>query len=197
MGVILTACHWWIVALWAAFAIYWTVAGVVGRRSRGRTVSGRGPGMWKFHAALVVAIILILLATDRSQSLRDLQAESFRNPVLALTGAVIATAGAILAFTARATIGRYWGTPATRRLDTDLVTSGPYRLVRHPIYSGMLLMMIGSAIGLSPVWLPIAIVAGVYFLFSARAEETFMMERFPDSYPAYRARTKMLLPFLL
>jgi len=153
--------------------------------------------MWKFHAALVVTIILILVAADRSQSLRDLQAQSFRSPLLALTGVVIATAGAGLAFTARAAIGRYWGTPATRRLDTDLVTTGPYRLVRHPIYSGMVLMMIGSAIGLSPVWLPIAIVAGIYFLFSAQAEEEFMTERFPDSYPAYRARTKMLLPFLL
>lgn len=194
---ILTACHWWIVALWAAFAIYWTVAAIVGRRGTGGAASRRGPGMWKFHAALVVTIILILVAADRSQSLRDLQAQSFRSPLLALTGVVIATAGAGLAFTARAAIGRYWGTPATRRLDTDLVTTGPYRLVRHPIYSGMVLMMIGSAIGLSPVWLPIAIVAGIYFLFSAQAEEEFMAERFPDSYPAYRARTKMLLPFLL
>ena len=194
---ILSACHWWIVALWAAFAIYWTVAAIVGRRGAGRAASRRGPGMWKFHAALVVTIILILVAADRSQSLRDLQAQSFRNPLLALAGVVIATSGAGLAFTARAAIGRYWGTPATRRLDTDLVTTGPYRLVRHPIYSGMVLMMIGSAIGLSPVWLPIAIVAGIYFLFSARAEEKFMTERFPDSYPAYRARTKMLLPFLL
>ena len=197
MGVILTACHGWIVALWAAFAIYWTVAAILGKPGTGSATSRRGPGMWKFHAALVVTIILILGATDRSQSLRDLQAHTFRNPLLALTGAVIATAGAILAFTARAAIGRYWGTPATPRLDTELVTTGPYRFVRHPIYSGMVVMMIGTAIGLSPVWLPIAIVAGIYFLFSAQAEEKFMTERFPESYPAYRARTKMLLPFLL
>jgi protein-S-isoprenylcysteine O-methyltransferase Ste14 len=115
---------------------------------------------------------------------------------MAISGAIIATAGAILAFTARAAIGRNWGPPASRRTDTELITSGPYAFVRHPIYSGILLMIIGTAVGIVPTWWLVAAAAGFYFFYSARAEERFMAERFPDTYPAYRARTKMLLPFL-
>lgn len=55
--------------------------------------------------------------------------------------------------------------------------------------------MIGTAIGLLPTWWLVA-AAGTYFVVSARAEEKFMAERFPDTYPAYRARTQMLMPFL-
>lgn len=84
-----------------------------------------------------------------------------------------------------------------RKIDTDLVTSGPYRLIRHPIYSGVLLMIIGTAVGITPLWWLVAAAAGFYFVHSARAEERYMAERFPDTYAAYRARTKMLLPFLL
>ena len=94
-------------------------------------------------------------------------------------------------------IGRNWAPPATCRTDTELVTSGPYALVRHPIYGGILLMMVGTAIGLIPTWWLVAAAAGIYFFYSARAEERFMTERFPDSYPAYRARTKMLIPLLI
>jgi protein-S-isoprenylcysteine O-methyltransferase Ste14 len=83
-----------------------------------------------------------------------------------------------------------------QRIDTDLITRGPYGLVRHPIYAGILLMMIGTAIGLIFAWWLVAAAAGVYFVYSARSEERYMCERFPDAYPAYRARTKMLVPFL-
>ena len=74
--------------------------------------------------------------------------------------------------------------------------TGPYAFIRHPIYGGVLLMMVGTALGFAPVWWLAAGAAGIYFFYSARAEERFMGERFPDSYPAYRARTKMLIPFL-
>jgi protein-S-isoprenylcysteine O-methyltransferase Ste14 len=58
-------------------------------------------------------------------------------------------------------------------------------------------MMVGTAIGLTPVWWLVAAITGVWFVQSARAEEKHMMERFPEAYPAYRARTKMLVPFLV
>ena len=83
-----------------------------------------------------------------------------------------------------------------QRTDTELITRGPYALVRHPIYSGILLMMVGTAIGLIAAWWLVVAAAAVYFVYSARAEERYMCERFPDAYPAYGARTKMLVPFL-
>ena len=193
MGVILTACHLWIVALWAVFVIYWAIAALVMKRlDRGAMRSGMAT---RFGIFVTIAVAIALV--KRSSELRALQLAQFQSLPMAVSGAIIASLGVILAFSARAAIGRNWAPPATRRTDTELVTTGPYAFVRHPIYGGILLMMIGTAIGLIPTWWLVAAAAGIYFLYSARAEERFMTERFPDSYPAYRARTKMLLPLLI
>ena len=84
----------------------------------------------------------------------------------------------------------------TRKQDPELVTSGPYRLVRHPIYTGILVAGIGTAVALSWSWLIAVALAGVYFIYSAIVEERYLAEQFPDTYPAYRRSTKMLLPFI-
>ena len=76
------------------------------------------------------------------------------------------------------------------------MTSGPYHLVRHPIYSGILVAGVGTAVALSWLWLTAVILAGVYFLYSATVEERYMAEQFPDSYPVYKRSTKMLFPFV-
>jgi len=162
------------------------------RLDRGAIRSGMA---MRFGIFVTVAVAIALVR--RSPELRALQLAQFQSLPMAVSGAIIATLGVILAFSARAAIGRNWGPPATRRTDTELVTTGPYAFVRHPIYGGILLMMVGTAIGLIPTWWLVAAAAGIYFFYSARAEERFMTERFPDSYPAYRARTKMLIPLLI
>ena len=194
MGVILTVCHWWIVALWVIFVVYWAVAAISARRGLKRSAFR---GSLKLRLILMVVIVAAVALTRHSSALHALQFSLFWRVPMALAGAVIATLGALLAFTARAAIGRNWGTPGMQRSDTELITRGPYALVRHPIYSGILLMMVGTAIGLIFAWWLVAAAAGVYFVYSARAEERYMCERFPEAYPAYRARTNMLVPFLL
>jgi protein-S-isoprenylcysteine O-methyltransferase Ste14 len=77
-----------------------------------------------------------------------------------------------------------------------LVTSGPYRLVRHPIYAGIMIASIGTAVALSWAWLIAAALAGVYFSYSAIVEERNLTEQFPDTYPVYRSSTKMIVPFV-
>jgi protein-S-isoprenylcysteine O-methyltransferase Ste14 len=81
--------------------------------------------------------------------------------------------------------------------EPELVTSGPYHLVRHPIYSGILAAGIGTAVALSWLWLTAVALAGVYFLYSAMVEELYLTDRFPDTYPVYKRSTKMLVPFIL
>ena len=193
MGVILAACHWWIVALWVIFVVYWAVAAISARRGLKRSAFR---GSMKLRLILMVVIVAAVVLTRHSSALHALQFSVFWSIPAAISGAIIATLGAVLAFTARAAIGRNWGTPGMQRTDTDLITRGPYALVRHPIYSGILLMMVGTAIGLIAAWWLVAAAAAVYFIYSARAEERYMCERFPDAYPTYRARTKMLVPFL-
>ena len=81
--------------------------------------------------------------------------------------------------------------------EPELVTSGPYHLVRHPIYSGILVAGAGTAVALSWLWLTAVALAGVYFVYSATVEERYLTGQFPEIYPAYKRSTKMLVPFIL
>jgi protein-S-isoprenylcysteine O-methyltransferase Ste14 len=106
-------------------------------------------------------------------------------------------AGLGLAVWARLYLGRNWGMPMSEKVDPELVTTGPYRQVRHPIYSGIILAMIGTTIAVSLYWLVGVLLLGAYFLYSAFVEERMMAGLFPDSYPEYKRSTKMLIPFIL
>jgi protein-S-isoprenylcysteine O-methyltransferase Ste14 len=84
----------------------------------------------------------------------------------------------------------------SKKDEPELVTSGPYRLVRHPIYSGILLAGIGTAVALNWMWLVAVVLAGIYFIYSAFAEETYLSGQFPTTYPQYKRSTKMLVPLI-
>jgi protein-S-isoprenylcysteine O-methyltransferase Ste14 len=84
----------------------------------------------------------------------------------------------------------------SRKDDPELVTGGPYHLVRHPIYSGILLAGVGTAEALNWLWLTAVFLAGIYFVYSAFTEERYLTEQFPETYPAYQHSSKMLVPFI-
>ena len=86
------------------------------------------------------------------------------NPWRAGLGLIFFAVGLGFAIWARVHIGRNWGTPMSQKNEPELVTSGPYRLVRHPIYSGILLAGVGTAVALSWQWLIAVALAGVYFV---------------------------------
>jgi protein-S-isoprenylcysteine O-methyltransferase Ste14 len=69
--------------------------------------------------------------------------------------------------------------------------------VRHPIYSGLLLAVFGTALATNLIGLLITAVVGAYFYYSATVEERNLVAAFPAAYPAYRTTTKMLIPFVL
>jgi len=119
------------------------------------------------------------------------------SPILGALGAVLFVSGLALAVWARIHLGRNWGMPMTERLEPELITSGPYRFVRHPIYSGLLLGLIGSALATNFLGLIIVLILGAYFVYAATVEERNLVTTFPAAYPAYREHTKMLIPYLL
>jgi protein-S-isoprenylcysteine O-methyltransferase Ste14 len=84
----------------------------------------------------------------------------------------------------------------SRKEQPELVTSGPYAFIRHPIYTGLILAMLGSALGVNIFWLALLVPVSAYFILSARREETVMLQLFPEQYSAYVARTGMLAPRL-
>jgi protein-S-isoprenylcysteine O-methyltransferase Ste14 len=85
----------------------------------------------------------------------------------------------------------------SRKVDPELVTTGPYHTIRHPIYTGIILGMVGTAIAVSWYWLIAVVAMGAYFLYSAVIEERDMAAQFPATYPDYKRSTKMLVPFVL
>jgi protein-S-isoprenylcysteine O-methyltransferase Ste14 len=101
-----------------------------------------------------------------------------------------------LAISARWHLGRNWGMPMSRKEQPELITSGPYAYIRHPIYTGLILAMLGSAISVNISWALMLVPVGAYFGLSARREESAMLQLFPEQYAAYMARTGMLAPRL-
>lgn len=170
---------------WGAFWLYWLVAAFFMKR-------GRVP--WSRELGIRVVVVLIVLLLIRAGAFRHHGLTT--DPWRAGIGLALFALGLGFAIWARVHIGRNWGSPMTQKDEPELVTSGPYRLVRHPIYSGILVAGIGTAVGLSWLWLTAVVLAGVYFIYSATVEERYMTEQFPDTYPAYKHSTKMLVPFV-
>ena len=117
---------------------------------------------------------------------------------LAWIGAVLCIAGLLVCIWARFTLGRNWSGVVTLKGGHELITSGPYALVRHPIYTGLLSMFVATVIVLGHVAGIIAIpFVFVSFWVKLRYEEKLMLEKFPNEYAAYQQRVKRLIPFVL
>ncbi len=86
--------------------------------------------------------------------------------------------------------------PMSLREGHELVTTGPYAFVRHPIYTGILLAVIGTTLVRGIPWIVLSAAIFAYFIYAATIEERSMIGQFPKEYPAYVNRTKMLIPFL-
>jgi protein-S-isoprenylcysteine O-methyltransferase Ste14 len=170
---------------WAAFWLYWLLAAFSMKR-------GRVPWSRELRIRALIVVIVVILVRFGVLRGHGLNTDPWR----AALGLALFALGLGFAVWARVHIGRNWGTPMTQKEEPELVSSGPYHLVRHPIYSGILLAGVGTAMALSWLWLVAVGLAGVYFLYSATVEERYLTEQFPDSYPAYKRSTKMLVPFI-
>jgi len=177
---------WPVFALWLALVVYWVQASI---RKRGVGDAWE----WRREIALRLgffALLLLLLRTAIAvHELPETPPYVFNTGTLTgLIGLAISALGIGLAI-----LGRAWLT----RDGTALVTTGPYAWVRHPIYGGMLLAMLGSAIAQSVLWILPLMLYGPALIFGARSEERRLSEQFPERYRAYMKRTRMLLPFVV
>ena len=169
---------------WIVFWIYWLASAAASKES----VSGG----WRTRLTGVSVIAVIVIAVAFRGS-----AVATHSVILGAVGAVLFVCGIALAVWARLHLGRNWGMPMTQRAAPELVTSGPYRFVRHPIYSGLLIAMLGTVLVNSLLGLIVVAALVAYFYYCGTVEERNLATTFPEAYPAYRSRTKMLIPFLL
>jgi protein-S-isoprenylcysteine O-methyltransferase Ste14 len=186
---------WLIAASWLVFVVYWFISARGVKRNL-----GSGPWkktLWLRAAILVGAIMVFRLPTLRHALWLMQQYLDEGGRVLRFAGATLCALGIAFAVWARRYLGRNWGMPMSRKEDPDLVTGGPYAYVRHPIYGGLLIAMLGSTLGGMIAWLIPLLLCGAYFVYSARKEEKLMLEQFPEQYAAYMQRTRMFVPFVI
>jgi protein-S-isoprenylcysteine O-methyltransferase Ste14 len=110
----------------------------------------------------------------------------------------LAPASAALGWAAARHLGKQWRFEAALNEDHELVQTGPYRWIRHPIYASMLGMLLAT--GFAWTWWPMQIAGLVFFLIGTeirvRAEDRLLSERFQESFAAYRARVPAYIPFI-
>ncbi len=178
-------------ACWVVFMIVWLVAAFFTKRTVRRS------GWW--WRILFMAIFIFWWTIARSPAaapflyLRVVE----RSVPLDVLCAALGTAGLLVMLWARATIGRNWSGSVVLKEDHELVTSGPYAFVRHPIYTGLLMLGIATALFYRDLLGFLVVLVGVVaFGVKIQAEERLMTETFPDQYPEYRRRVKGLVPYV-
>jgi protein-S-isoprenylcysteine O-methyltransferase Ste14 len=181
---------WASVGLWIAFIAYWNSAA----RNSASVRSAETAKSRALHQNLMILSLLLLFIPIPGLRSRFLPPAPLWTPI----GLAVQCAFFALAVWARRHLGRNWSGAISIKVDHRLITSGPYRLVRHPIYTAMLGMFAGAAI-VSGQWhalLAVVLITVAYWR-KIRLEEQPLHETFGDAWVAYRARTRALIPWLL
>jgi protein-S-isoprenylcysteine O-methyltransferase Ste14 len=177
---------------WIIFAVIWMVAAFWTKQS----VYKQRRGLLRYSLLLIVGAYLILKGPHLSDSL-DLRIIPHIDAI-AWTGVALCVAGLLFCIWARFTLGRNWSGVVTFKGGHELITRGPYAIVRHPIYTGILTMIVGTVIVFGHVAGIVALPVVFWGLWiKLRYEEKLMLEKFPEGYTAYQRRVKRLIPFVL
>jgi protein-S-isoprenylcysteine O-methyltransferase Ste14 len=175
---------------WSCFIAYWWISGIGVKRNIKRNI-----GRW--GAAIRAGTLVIIFGLLKIPEVRSFLARhNGIVPALSVPGAAVCVLGFAFAIWARLHLGRNWGMPMSLKEDHELVTSGPYAMVRHPIYTGILTALIGSMFAAGAFWMILFAVCCPVFLNAARVEDRLMLQQFPNEYPEYKRRTKFLIPFV-
>ena len=174
---------WWLVSAWgnksAARGEPWLTRVLLYWLPLAVAFALLGPGEWFGHTLLREGIVPHTV------------------PVIAVALLLVAL-GVALACWSRFLLGRNWSSVVQIKKDHELIEAGPYRYIRHPIYTGILLAFIGTALKVGDVRGIFAVlIVFISFWRKLRMEERMLGETFGEAYAAYRLRTKALIPGLL
>jgi protein-S-isoprenylcysteine O-methyltransferase Ste14 len=178
--------------LWLAWLAYWLIA------ARNVKATQRCEPLASRLVTVVLTAAAGVLLAFRSHRLPWLNARFVpQTIVLHWLGLLIAALGLGFAVWARVHLGRNWSGTVTVKEDHELIRTGPYGWVRHPIYSGVLLAILGTAIAFGE-WRGLLAfgLLSLAFVLKLRREERFMRESFPNDYPRYCAQVPALIPFV-
>ena len=178
---------------WLVFVVIWLFAAVSNKPTVYRETQSQRLRYWVW---LVIAYFLLLYG-PRLASPLNLRIIPHTAPI-AWTAAVLCIIGLSFAVWARATLGRNWSGVVTLKEGHELVERGPYRFVRHPIYTGILTMFFATALALGHLGgFAATLIVFASFWIKLRDEEKLMLQQFPEQYETYLRRVKRIIPFIL
>jgi protein-S-isoprenylcysteine O-methyltransferase Ste14 len=179
--------------VWIAFLVYWRI-----KAANTKTTQRLEPAATRILRVFLFLIAIVLLSTTRIP-LRWLYLQLWPAGLWPFwLGAAVTIAGLLFAVWAREHLGRNWSHSVTIKQGHELITSGPYAVVRHPIYTGILTGFLGMAIAISEVRGFLAFVLVFFALWvKLRIEETWMRCQFGETYASYARQTAGLVPYLL
>ena len=178
--------------IWGAWALYWLISAFGTKRTARREPFGP-----RLIYILIGVVGAVLIASDRLPWSPPMNLRLWPRAAPGYwIGLAVLLAGVAFAVWARVHLGRNWSGTVTVKEDHELIRSGPYGYVRHPIYTGLITGLIGTAIcsGTLRAAIGVAIISAALYV-KSRTEERFMRETFPGQYERYRAEVPALVPF--
>lgn len=189
LQIIITLC-------WTIFLVYWALQW---KNTKQTQITAWKAGNTRWFVIIVFGgyILLKLFGFRLPLTLLGIQL-SDPTIFIQLIGVIITIIGLIVAIIARNTLAKNWSSNIELKKDHTLITSGIYHYMRHPIYTGILLMSVGTIITFETVAsILLFIYLTVFFLFKIMKEEQLMLQSFPKEYPTYKNKVKALIPFIV
>jgi protein-S-isoprenylcysteine O-methyltransferase Ste14 len=180
----------WIKALWILFGLYWIVSAFKLKKTKKRET-------WSQRFRYVLPLVFAFYMLSQPGAHYGWLGARFvpASDAAAWIGVVVNAAGVAIAFWARWHLGANWSGVVTVKEGHELIRSGPYRSIRHPIYTGILLALLGTAFAVGEVrGLLAVVIASLSFYIKARREESFLTQEFGDRFAEHRRHTGMFLP---
>jgi protein-S-isoprenylcysteine O-methyltransferase Ste14 len=185
----------WLGIVWTVFAIVWLAAAFASKRSTQRQTYGSRV----LQSSLLFIGVLFLFNFLGFFTHGWLETRLLPHTgAWVMAGAVLCVTGILICFWARAILGSNWSGTVTLKQNHELIQRGPYTFVRHPIYTGLLVALFGSAMvyGVLRCFIGV-VICGFALWLKLQIEERFMIQQFGDQYTHYRQRVPALVPFVL
>jgi len=177
---------------WVIFILDWSVSSLFVKKS----LTKQGPG-WILWRVAVALFVILFVRFDKSGALSFFRFSFQSLFSFVIPGSVLTLLGLFGAVWARIYLGRNWSGYVTYKEDQTLVTTGPYKYVRHPIYTSMILMFIGTSLYYGSLFISVSfLVLAISFILRTGKEEEIMIKLFGEKYTDYMKRTKRLIPLI-
>lgn len=179
-----------IYASWILFCLYWFVSAFTAQRTAKREASGER----LVHVLFMAAGYILLFNSDPRFGVLNRRFIA-ATPWVAWCGSGITLAGVLFAIWARNSIGKFWSGAVTIKEDHKLIRIGPYAFIRHPIYTGLLIAVSGTALAVGEYRALVALaIFLVGFTRKAKKEEAFLAVEFGGAFNEHKRHTGFFLP---